>query len=78
MYHFDGNEEKTIQQAQRAGGSGIKVSCAGRLGGATCPEQNGFREGRVPLHTLRARRLRICKPTTTYGITGLSGSITVM
>ena len=54
--------KRVIQQAQRAGVGGIKVSCAGRLGGADMSRTEWFREGRVPLHTLTSpRRLWICR-----------------
>ncbi len=45
---------KGIQSAQRAGAKGIRVQCAGRLGGAEMSRSEFYREGRVPLHTLRA------------------------
>ncbi|WP_029090258.1 30S ribosomal protein S3 [Brevibacterium album] len=45
---------KAIQSAQRAGAKGIRVQCAGRLGGAEMSRSEFYREGRVPLHTLRA------------------------
>lgn len=45
---------KAIQSAQRAGAKGIRVQCSGRLGGAEMSRTEFYREGRVPLHTLRA------------------------
>ncbi|MDN5656311.1 30S ribosomal protein S3 [Brevibacterium sandarakinum] len=45
---------KSIQSAQRAGAKGIRVQCSGRLGGAEMSRSEFYREGRVPLHTLRA------------------------
>jgi small subunit ribosomal protein S3 len=45
---------KAIQSAQRAGAKGIRVQCGGRLGGAEMSRSEFYREGRVPLHTLRA------------------------
>ena len=45
---------KAIQSAQRAGAKGIRVQCSGRLGGAEMSRSEFYREGRVPLHTLRA------------------------
>jgi len=45
---------KGMQSAQRAGAKGIKVQCSGRLGGAEMSRSEFYREGRVPLHTLRA------------------------
>jgi small subunit ribosomal protein S3 len=46
--------KRSIQQAMRAGAEGIKVSCKGRLSGAEMARTVWMREGRVPLHTLRA------------------------
>jgi small subunit ribosomal protein S3 len=43
-----------VQNAQRAGALGIRVQCSGRLGGAEMSRTEWYREGRVPLHTLRA------------------------
>ena len=64
--------KRAIQQAQRAGVGGIKVSCAGRLGGADMSRTEWFREGRVPLHTLRAHvDYGFAEALTTYGITGV-------
>ncbi|MGF1652383.1 MAG: 30S ribosomal protein S3, partial [Actinomycetales bacterium] len=45
---------KGMQSAQRAGAKGIRVQCSGRLGGAEMSRSEFYREGRVPLHTLRA------------------------
>jgi small subunit ribosomal protein S3 len=45
---------KGMQSAQRAGARGIRVQCSGRLGGAEMSRSEFYREGRVPLHTLRA------------------------
>ena len=47
--------KKAIQSAQRAGAKGIRIQCAGRLGGAEMSRREWYREGRVPLHTLRAK-----------------------
>jgi small subunit ribosomal protein S3 len=46
--------KKAITQAMRSGAKGIKVRCAGRLGGAEMSRIEWYREGRVPLHTIRA------------------------
>jgi small subunit ribosomal protein S3 len=46
--------KKTIASAMRMGAQGIKVQCSGRLGGAEIARSEGYHEGRVPLHTLRA------------------------
>src|SRR6202035_1897861 len=45
---------KAIQSAMKGGAKGIRVQCAGRLGGAEMSRSEFYREGRVPLHTLRA------------------------
>ncbi|WP_130866070.1 30S ribosomal protein S3 [Acidipropionibacterium timonense] len=45
---------KAQQSAMRAGAKGIRIKCSGRLGGAEMSRSEGYREGRVPLHTLRA------------------------
>ena len=53
---------KGIQSAQRAGAKGIRVQVSGRLGGAEMCRTEFYREGRVPLHTLRAQhRLRLLR-----------------
>ena len=46
--------KRAIQTVQKAGALGIKVQCSGRLGGAEMSRKEQYREGRVPLHTLRA------------------------
>jgi small subunit ribosomal protein S3 len=46
--------KRTVQNAQKAGALGIRVQCSGRLGGAEMSRTEWYREGRVPLHTLRA------------------------
>ncbi|MBN1903242.1 30S ribosomal protein S3, partial [Candidatus Sumerlaeota bacterium] len=46
--------KKTIQASIKAGALGVKISCRGRLAGAEMARSEWFREGRVPLHTLRA------------------------
>lgn len=64
--------KKSIQQAQRAGAKGIKVMCAGRLGGAEMSRREWYHEGRVPLHTLRADiHYGFAEAKTTYGIIGV-------
>ncbi|MDE0139486.1 MAG: 30S ribosomal protein S3 [bacterium] len=45
---------RTVQTALKAGAEGVRVECAGRLGGADMSRREWYREGRVPLHTLRA------------------------
>ncbi len=46
--------KRALQTVQKAGGHGIRVQCSGRLGGAEMARRESYREGRVPLHTLRA------------------------
>jgi small subunit ribosomal protein S3 len=46
--------KRAIQTVQKAGAQGIKVQCSGRLGGSEMSRKESYREGRVPLHTLRA------------------------
>lgn len=46
--------KQSIQQAMRAGAEGIKIQCGGRLGGAEIARTEKYREGKIPLHTLRA------------------------
>jgi small subunit ribosomal protein S3 len=45
---------RAVQTVQKAGAQGVKVQCAGRLGGSEMARKESYREGRVPLHTLRA------------------------
>jgi len=64
--------KKSINSALRFGVKGIKVSCAGRLGGAEMSRTEWFKEGRVPLHTLRADiDYGVAEAKTTYGIIGV-------
>jgi small subunit ribosomal protein S3 len=54
------------------GAKGIKVQCSGRLGGADIARIEGYREGRVPLHTMRADiDYGFAEAKTTYGIIGI-------
>ena len=46
--------KRAVQTVQKAGAQGIRVQCAGRLGGSEMARREAYREGRVPLHTLRA------------------------
>ena len=46
---------KAVQSAMKAGAKGIRIQCSGRLGGAEMGRREWYREGRVPLHTLRAK-----------------------
>jgi small subunit ribosomal protein S3 len=64
--------KKVIQGAQKSGAKGIKVSVAGRLGGAEMARTEWYLEGRVPLHTLRAKiDYGFAEAHTTYGIIGI-------
>jgi small subunit ribosomal protein S3 len=64
--------KKMIQAGQKAGVKGIKVAVAGRLGGAEMARTEWYIEGRVPLHTLRAKiDYGFAEAHTTYGIIGV-------
>ena len=64
--------KKAIQNAMRAGAKGIKVEVSGRLGGAEIARSEWLREGRVPLHTLRADiDYALSEAVTTYGVIGV-------
>ncbi len=64
--------KKAVTQAQRAGAKGVKVMCGGRLGGAEMSRREWYREGRVPLHTLRADiDFGLAEAMTTYGVIGV-------
>lgn len=64
--------KRAVQSALRLGALGIRVNCAGRLGGAEIARTEWYREGRVPLHTLRANiDYGTSEALTTYGIIGV-------
>jgi small subunit ribosomal protein S3 len=64
--------KKAMTQARRAGARGIKVMCAGRLGGAEMSRTEWYREGRVPLHMLRANLdYGTAEAKTSYGVIGV-------
>ncbi|MDQ4501831.1 30S ribosomal protein S3 [Sinomonas sp. ASV322] len=64
--------KKAMQSAQRAGAKGIRVACSGRLGGAEMSRSEFYREGRVPLHTLRANiDYGFYEAKTTFGRIGV-------
>jgi small subunit ribosomal protein S3 len=64
--------KRAVQSAMRAGAQGIKVKAGGRLGGAEIARVEGYHEGRVPLHTLRADiDYAISTAKTTYGTIGV-------
>ena len=64
--------KRTVGMARKFGAEGIKVSCAGRLAGAEIARSEWYREGRVPLHTLRADLdYGFATARTTYGVIGV-------
>lgn len=64
--------KRAVQSALRLGAEGIRINCAGRLGGAEIARTEWYREGRVPLHTLRADvDYGVAKAHTTYGVVGI-------
>ncbi len=64
--------KRAVQSAMRLGAEGIRINCAGRLGGAEIARQEWYREGRVPLHTLRADvDYGVATAFTTYGTCGI-------
>ena len=64
--------KRAVQNAQKAGAKGIRVQCSGRLGGAEMSRTEWYREGRVPLHTLRADiDYGFREAHTTYGRIGV-------
>jgi small subunit ribosomal protein S3 len=64
--------KRVVQNAMRAGAEGVKVQVSGRLGGAEIARTEWYREGRVPLHTLRADiDYATHEANTTYGVIGV-------
>ncbi len=64
--------KRAVQSAIRLGAGGIRINCAGRLGGAEIARTEWYREGRVPLHTLRADiDYGVAEALTAYGICGI-------
>ena len=64
--------KRVVQNAMRQGAEGIKVQVSGRLGGAEIARTEWYREGRVPLHTLRADiDYATSEASTTYGLIGI-------
>jgi small subunit ribosomal protein S3 len=64
--------KRAVQSALRLGAEGIRITCAGRLGGAEIARTEWYREGRVPLHTLRANvDYAEAEALTAYGICGI-------
>ena len=64
--------KRAVQSALRLGAEGIRVQCGGRLGGAEIARSESYREGRVPLHTLRANiDYAEAEAHTSYGVCGV-------
>jgi small subunit ribosomal protein S3 len=64
--------KKSVTSALKSGAKGIRIATAGRLGGAEMARREWYREGRVPLHTLRADiDYGFAQATTTYGVIGI-------
>jgi small subunit ribosomal protein S3 len=64
--------KRAVQSAMRLGAEGIRINCCGRLGGAEIARQEWYREGRVPLHTLRADiDYGVATAHTAYGTCGI-------
>jgi small subunit ribosomal protein S3 len=64
--------KKAVQTAMSSGAGGIKIMCSGRLGGAEIARREGYKEGKVPLHTLRADiDYGFAEALTTYGLIGV-------
>lgn len=64
--------KRAVQGAMRMGAKGVRINCSGRLGGADIARMEWYREGRVPLHTLRADiDYGVAEAKTTYGIIGV-------
>lgn len=64
--------KEAVGRAMRMGAQGVKIQCAGRLAGAEIARTEWYREGRVPLHTLRADiSYGLAEAKTTYGVIGI-------
>ncbi|MDR2685238.1 MAG: 30S ribosomal protein S3 [Rickettsiales bacterium] len=64
--------KKAMQNAEKSGAQGIKITCSGRLNGAEIARDESMREGRIPLHTLRADiDYASVQAKTTYGVIGV-------
>ena len=65
--------KRAMQTCLKLGALGIKVSCSGRLGGAEIARREWYKEGRVPLHTLRSDvDFGMARANTTYGVIGVT------
>jgi len=68
--------KESVSRAMRMGAQGVKIQCAGRLGGGEIARTEWYREGRVPLHTLRADvNYGFAEARTTYGVIGVKAWI---
>jgi len=68
--------KEAVGRAMRMGAQGVRIQCAGRLGGAEIARTEWYREGRVPLHTLRADiNYGFAEAKTTYGLIGIKSWI---
>ena len=68
--------KEAVGRAMRMGAQGVRIQCAGRLGGAEIARTEWYREGRVPLHTLRADiSFGLAQGKTTYGVIGIKAWI---
>jgi small subunit ribosomal protein S3 len=64
--------KKAVTSAMKFGAGGIRIQCSGRLGGSEMGRREWYREGRVPLHTLRAEiDYGLAEAKTTYGVIGV-------
>jgi len=64
--------KRAVTQAMAAGCEGVKISCAGRMGGAEMKRREGYKEGKIPLHTLRADiDYAFTEARTAYGAIGI-------
>ncbi len=64
--------KRSVTSALKFGAQGVRIACAGRLGGAEMARREWYREGRVPLHTLRADiDYGFAEARTTYGVIGI-------
>ena len=64
--------KRSVISAMRFGANGVKIICSGRLGGAEMARTEWYKEGRIPLHTLRADiDYGFSKANTTYGVIGV-------
>ncbi|MCB9493932.1 MAG: 30S ribosomal protein S3 [Desulfobacteraceae bacterium] len=64
--------KRSVTSAMRLGAEGVKIICSGRLGGAEMARTEWYKEGRIPLHTLRADiDYGVTRAQTTYGVIGI-------